>query len=456
MLGIRLPQAVRGCLGRSWYQDGMAGPKSGQATLVIDDETGSFPYQLLPPLAEEEFASLKSDIRAHGVLVPIELDSEGRILDGHHRLRCWTELRSEGVRLSDYPRIVRAGLTEDDKVAHVFALNLARRHLNPKQRAGVVGMLRVKGWSTRRIAEVAGVSEATVRRDLGAIATNDAIQVPDRIERRNGGTYPSRRASITVSSRRDEARALAALAALGNDAPGRALTVRRAEVLARAVQLERRRSRRGIKMGRCSNWELHHGDFRGVLANLDDQSVDLVLTDPPYEDNALDLWSELGSLAARVLKPGRVLVALTGKLRLPQVIGALNEHLDWVWMGAIAYRGAHRRVRKLCIDDSWRPYLVFSAGPFEPRAYASDLIESVAGAEFPKRDHPWAQPLGPMVKLVETFSKPGELVVDPMCGTGTTGVAATQLGRRFLGVDVDQAGLSLASERLSGVGVRGR
>jgi len=223
----------------------------------------SQPYQLLPPLSDDEFASLKADIRGHGVLVPIELDSDGVTLDGHHRIRAWTELRAEGVRLPDYPRIVRAGLSEDDKVAHVLALNLARRHLTPKQRAEVVGMLRVKGWSLRRIAELAGISEGTVRRDLGAIASDYAI--PDRIERRNGGTYPARRPSVTVTSSRDERRALAALATLGSDAPGRLLTVRRAESLAREVQLERRRNGRGRKVVRGRDWEIRHGDFRLVL-----------------------------------------------------------------------------------------------------------------------------------------------------------------------------------------------
>jgi ParB-like chromosome segregation protein Spo0J len=406
-------------------------------------------YQLLPPLSPEEFASLKADISAHGVLVPIELDTDGATLDGHHRLRAWTELKAEGVRLPDYPRIVRAGLSEDDKVAHVLALNLARRHLTPKQRAEVVGMLRLKGWSLRRIGEVAGVSDATVRRDLAAIATFDAIDQPERIERRNGGTYPARRASISVTSRRDEGRALAALATLGNDAPGRPLTVRRAEVLARQVELERRRNGHGKKVTQGLGWEIRHGDFRRVLADLDDHSLDLVVADPPYGDEALDLWSDLGEFAAMALKPGRVLVALTGKLRLPQVIRALTEHLEWVWMGEIIYSG-ERRMRKLRIDGCFRPLLVLSAGPYEPRSYFRDLIDCSERIDEVKRDHAWAAPLSAMVQIVEAFSKPGELVVDPMVGSGTTGVAALQLGRRFLGVDMDEAAVSLAVERLSG------
>ena len=408
----------------------------------------SQPYQLLPPLSDDEFASLKADIRAHGVLVPIELDTDGVMLDGHHRLLAWTELRAEGVRLPDYPRIVRAGLSDDDKVAHVLALNLARRHLTAKQRAEVVGMLRVKGWSLRRIAELAGVSEGTIRRDLGAIASDYAI--PDRIERRNGGTYPARRPSVTVTSSRDERRALAALATLGSDAPGRLLTVRRAESLAREVQLERRRHGRGRKVVRGRDWEIRHGDFRLVLDDTADKSVDLILTDPPYGDSALPLWSDLGALAARVLKPGRALVALTGQRSLAEVIGSLTEHLTWVWLGVIPRSGAAAPVtaRGLRIDSRFTPVVVLSAGRYEPRGYFLDVIKSDETRKGLKAEHPWEQPVGPFLKLTEAFSKPGELVLDPLCGTGTTGVAAVRLGRQFIGVDNDKAAVSLASERL--------
>ena len=109
------------------------------------------------------------------------------------------------------------------------------------------------------------------------------------------------------------------------------MTVRRAEILARGVQLERRRNGQSKKVVKGPDWEIRRGDFRQVLDDLDGSSVDLIVTDPSYGDDALELWSDLGELAARVLKPGRVLVTLTGKLRLPDVVGALTEHLEWVW-----------------------------------------------------------------------------------------------------------------------------
>jgi site-specific DNA-methyltransferase (adenine-specific) len=51
--------------------------------------------------------------------------------------------------------------------------------------------------------------------------------------------------------------------------------------------------------------------------------------------------------------------------------------------------------------------------------------------------------------LVATTTKPGELVVDPFCGSGTTGIAACQLGRKFLGIVNRPEDLTLSRERLS-------
>ncbi len=65
-----------------------------------------------------------------------------------------------------------------------------------------------------------------------------------------------------------------------------------------------------------------------------------------------------------------------------------------------------------------------------------------------KGRHPWEQSVGPFKDLVTFFSETGELVADPFVGTGTSGVAAVELGRRFVGTDVDAAAVKLGVERL--------
>jgi ParB-like chromosome segregation protein Spo0J len=90
-------------------------------------------YQLLPDLSAGDYEALKRDIDARGVLVPIEYDDAGEILDGHHRLRACRELK-----ITEWPRVVRIFLSEQEKRTHVRQLNLARRHLNQAQRRELI------------------------------------------------------------------------------------------------------------------------------------------------------------------------------------------------------------------------------------------------------------------------------------------------------------------------------
>lgn len=62
--------------------------------------------------------------------------------------------------------------------------------------------------------------------------------------------------------------------------------------------------------------------------------------------------------------------------------------------------------------------------------------------------HETQKPLSLMLELVELFTDPGELVLDPFCGSGTTGVACLRLGRRFIGIERDEKYAAVARERL--------
>lgn len=115
-------------------------------------------YQLLPPLSEEEYAELKADIAARGVIVPVEKDEDGNTLDGHHRLQICEELEM------DCPVVVRSGLTEQEKRAHVRSLNVIRRHLSREQKRVVIAeqLKETPEKSNRQIAETLQVSHVTV------------------------------------------------------------------------------------------------------------------------------------------------------------------------------------------------------------------------------------------------------------------------------------------------------
>lgn len=67
----------------------------------------------------------------------------------------------------------------------------------------------------------------------------------------------------------------------------------------------------------------------------------------------------------------------------------------------------------------------------------------------PRGIHPTQKPIGVMQWVLELCTKPGDLVLDPFCGSGTTGVACLRMGRRFIGIERDAKYAKAASERLA-------
>lgn len=118
-------------------------------------------YQVMPPLTAEEYNELKNDIAERGVMVPIEYDEHGNVLDGHHRLQICAEL---GIK--EFPKVIRAGMTEAEKRTHARKLNMARRQLNREQIATI---------TKQQIQETPELSDRQIARDLGGLVSNPTV-----------------------------------------------------------------------------------------------------------------------------------------------------------------------------------------------------------------------------------------------------------------------------------------
>ena len=116
-------------------------------------------YQVMPPLSDEEYELLKQSIKAYGVQVAVEYDEAGNVLDGHQRLNICTELN-----ITEWPRVVREGLTEDEKRAHARRLNLVRRQLTRAQKQVLIReqLKETPEKSDLQIAKELNVSDKTV------------------------------------------------------------------------------------------------------------------------------------------------------------------------------------------------------------------------------------------------------------------------------------------------------
>lgn len=410
-------------------------------------EPSPSPYQFLPDLSPEEYESLKQDIRARGVQVPVEICADtNAILDGHHRVRIAKEL---GV---SYPRILRAGLSEDDREQHALILNFRRRHLTRVQRRDVVAALSRRGWSSRRIATATGISSPTVLRDLrSAGASDDATgeEIPTVVGT-DGKAYPARRrTSVLVTTDHQQTVAQEALQALGDEAPGRHTDLRRLERLRRDQRARAdRESVRDSPAALPCGVEVRHC----AVADLEVEpgSVDMVLTDPPYTLAAVQegAWRELGEFASKALRPGGLLVAMTGSLYLPDVMRDLGESpLDWWWMLSVPFVNHPRQVRQRGLASAFRPVLVYRQ-PGE-RQHPPWTLDVIKGGGRDKDTHDWGQSALEFESILKVWTRPGDLVVDPFLGGATTALATLAVGgRRFLGSDVSEDWADTARARL--------
>ena len=144
-------------------------------------------FQVMPPLAPDEYQELRDDIADRGVIEPIHVDEHGVVIDGHHRKRIADDLGIE------CPAIVHDDLDDAGKRSLAFTLNLKRRHLNREQRRSLIAeSLRADpGLSNREHARRTGVPDKTV----GVVRSEmeSGAEIPHLDERTgpDGKVYPA-------------------------------------------------------------------------------------------------------------------------------------------------------------------------------------------------------------------------------------------------------------------------
>jgi site-specific DNA-methyltransferase (adenine-specific) len=196
---------------------------------------------------------------------------------------------------------------------------------------------------------------------------------------------------------------------------------------------------------------LIHGDCLDVLRRLPAGSVDAVVTDPPYNvglgyashDDRMpaakyeawcrDWFAECLRVAKRVIIfPGHGNLGMWLGLERPRGIGC------WYKPGNPAGGG----VFQFC---EWEPWLLYGSGI---RVGLSDTIRATVGRQADVGDHPCPKPL-PLMREILKRIKAAVSILDPFMGSGTTGVACAQMGKRFVGVEKDAGYFATARRRIN-------
>lgn len=232
----------------------------------------------------------------------------------------------------------------------------------------------------------------------------------------------------------------------------------------RAERLERIKADAIAEAQAVAGCNIKACDFR--TWDIEPGSVDLVLTDPPYALEYLDLYRDLPHCADRWLGEEGWLAVMCGQRHLPQMLSALaSGPLEYVWTFSLAHlAGRVNGIQFVRIQNAWKPMVLLCKGKpilaeYNPlvllrkgKPILSEWTGDMIRYDWTPEDgdlHKWQQEVSPFQKLIRVLTKPGDVIADPMCGSGTTGVAALSTKREFYGCDSDPEALLTARHRLS-------
>lgn len=416
---------------------------------------------VFPALPQSEYEKLMADIETNGLLQPLVLH-EGRVLDGRHRYLACKEL---GI----LPK-TEALPAKIDAASYVASTNLLRRHLTASQRAIVAAKLEdyQHGGSRLRQAEgqhsLAGLAgagdgvattraKAASQMEVSERSVASARKVLDRCtpeiiaEVETGAINVADAEKVADLPAEQQNSALDIYQHSGRNLPTLAKAARAAKIETakeEAVEIAKTFS----NTDRC---HIYRKDIAELAGEIAAGSIDIIITDPPYEDDGISLYSQLADLAAHCLRPGGYLLVMTGCTSVPDWAKQLEHpRLSFNYLCHIGLEGANQRVFHRRVYQRHKLLWWYVAeqhiddGSLRQSSFSSPLTDT---AKAQQSYHRWGQQVGLMRQIVAEFCQPSDLVLDPFCGGGTTGLAALAHGCRFIGTDIDAEAVAISKGR---------
>lgn len=206
--------------------------------------------------------------------------------------------------------------------------------------------------------------------------------------------------------------------------------------------------------------QILHGDCLDVMRTLEKNSVDAVITDPPYGVNYVNKRHDIKphKQFAKAIDNddtqdvGQRVIDYCRSVGVPVCAFAHHRHPwrgDWrqhlVWDKGPCVGGGGDRAT--CWKFTWELIQVAGFGALNGKRESAVLKHYVSQADY--KYHPTQKPLSLMRYLIEKLTRPGDLVFDPFCGSGSTGVACVELDRRFIGVELNPEYAAIARQRIA-------
>lgn len=221
------------------------------------------------------------------------------------------------------------------------------------------------------------------------------------------------------------------------------------------------------------------GDCLAQMRRLASKSVDLILTDPPYGTTACKwdsvipfepMWEQIKRI--RKEKTAVVLFGSEPFSSLLRVSNLKEFKYDWVWKKSlkVGFQNANRRPLKnnelISVFNSgvYNPQGLTPYGKTNSRGSVGEFSSAVNTQKYTQKYtnypvsilefssetgcHPTQKPVALLEYLIKTYTQPGETVLDFTMGSGSTGVAAMNTWRKFIGIEKDKSYFEIARKRI--------
>jgi len=443
--------------------------------LPIDNIKENKQYSsLLFPIKGKEYEDLKKSISENGIKVPLFINSKNILLDGYTRLKIAKELG-----LKEVPCTVLTFDNELEEQLFIIDINEQRRHLNTAQKAILADKrleILSKLGKEKRLLNLKQFKANSSNKDNDnnnnknknniasdtdsyhgkeSVVYNDAWRTVTSTSKVSPNTLIKKR---KIEKKAEEDPEIAKLWQEAIDGE-RSLD----SVYRRVIEKEARAKVRPIieegkvKVEDLANVTILHGDFREVLKSIPSNSIDLIFTDPPYSEKYLDLVKDLFLLASRVLKPSGYLAVMYGQNHLDEFFKVFescnsnnkgnNTKLRYYWTIAIHMPDGQELFYMKNAVIRWKPIFIFQK---LPAVILEHMFEDYISRPKPDKSvHEWKQDLESAMYVINTFSKEGDTILDPMVGTGTTIEASLMLKRRCIAVEKDRELYEMLLRRFS-------
>ncbi len=394
--------------------------------------------KLIPPPTEPEYAGLETAILRDGCTDPLIVwKDHGILIDGHNRKKICDQYGLE------YKTSELAFDSREDVKRWIIERQFGRRNLTPFQRAELALLLKPMLAEEARKRMEAGRADPVPSEGTGfnGQKTRDILAQNCRV-------------SKNTIDKADFIKHHADEETLDRLRKGDAAIKTEYHRLKKEVNQAERAERKSAPVVIPSDEKvrLEVCDIADAASKVEPESLDFIITDPPYPEKYLPVFGKLADFAAHALKPGGSLICMSGQSYLPEVYRLLSGRPELNFHWELAYLtpgGQATQLWERKVNTFWKPLLWFVKGKYSGD-WIGDVVKS-APNDNDKTHHHWGQSVSGMRDLLERFVLPGQTVCDPFLGGGTTAIAARLCNCRFIGFDIDESCLTTTRQRLAEV-----